>query len=215
MVDENAPQIVMGTATGRAGNTVDVTISLKNNPGVASVLITVGYDMNAMTLTDVTDAGILGDMVIDRSQMGNSPYTISWEGDNLKENCTADGTIATLTFTVKEGVAEGSYPLTVNYDESQYGIMDTEGNSLHLDIVNGGITIRNVILGDVDGDGNITPHDRMDLSRYLAKWNGYDTQINLAAADVDADGSVTPHDRMVLSRYLAKWKGYTTLPYKK
>lgn len=215
VVDENAPQIVMGTATGRAGNTVDVTISLKNNPGVASVLITVGYDMNAMTLTDVTDAGILGDMVIDRSQMGNSPYTISWEGDNLKENCTADGTIATLTFTVKEGVAEGSYPLTVNYDESQYGIMDTEGNSLHLDIVNGGITVRNVVLGDVDGDGNITPHDRMVLSRYLAKWNGYDTQIDLAAADVDADGSVTPHDRMVLSRYLAKWKGYTTLPYKK
>lgn len=215
VVDENAPQIVMGTATGRAGNTVDVTISLKNNPGINSVRIAVGYDTNAMTLTAIKDAGLLGELSNDPSQMSKSPYTIVWEGDKFDKNFTDNGTIATLTFAVKEGVSEGTYPITISYDEDKYDIMDVNMEIVHLDVVNGGVAVKNVIIGDADGDGEVTPRDRVILSRYLSNWGGYAEKINLAAADTDDDGVITTRDRVVLSRYLSKWNGYTALPYKK
>ena len=214
-VDENAPQILMETVTARAGSNVDVTISLKNNPGINSVRIAVGYDTNAMTLTAVKDAGLLGELSNDPSQMSKSPYTIVWEGDKFDKNFTDNGTIATLTFAVKEGVSEGTYPITISYDEDKYDIMDVNMEIVHLDVVNGGVAVKDVIIGDADGDGEVTPRDRVILSRYLSNWEGYAEKINLAAADTDGDGIITTRDRVVLSRYLSKWNGYTALPYKK
>jgi len=66
----------------------------------------------------------------------------------------------------------------------------------------------------VNGDGQVNPQDRMLLTRYLARWNGYDA-IDLKASDVNMDGKVNPEDRMILTRYLAKWSGYESLPYQK
>jgi len=67
-----------------------------------------------------------------------------------------------------------------------------------------------IVYGDVDGDGVVTPKDSMMLARYLAGWSGI--MIDLAAADVDMDGVVTPRDTMLLDRFLAGWVGYS-LPY--
>ena len=54
----------------------------------------------------------------------------------------------------------------------------------------------------------------MTLSRYLAKWQGYD-KINDKSVDVNHDSKINQLDRMILSRYLAKWQGYEVLPYVK
>ena len=64
-----------------------------------------------------------------------------------------------------------------------------------------------VLRGDVDGDGRITPRDRLILTRWLAGWAEYDGIIDREAADVNEDGSVTAADRMILARYLA---GYSS-----
>lgn len=66
--------------------------------------------------------------------------------------------------------------------------------------------------GDINGDSLINAKDRMNLTRYIAKWSGY-TSINNQAADVNQDGEVNAKDRMILTRHLAKWNGYETLPY--
>ena len=67
--------------------------------------------------------------------------------------------------------------------------------------------------GDADGDGAVDARDRVFLTRYLAKWKGYD-KIDENAADVNADGKVNTKDRIILARHIAKWKGYETLPHK-
>lgn len=215
VVDENAPQIIVDTVTAKAGKTVTMNLSLKNNPGVNSVRLHLSYDTEALTLTDVKDLGILGEFTMDSSQMTKLPLIISWEGDKFENNFTEDGAFAALTFEVKPGVPEGQYSVSVSYDEEQYDIANTELNNVHLDIVNGGVTVKNIEPGDTDGDGSITNRDRMILSRYLAGWSGYDEMIDVSAADVDCDGNVTNRDRMILSRYLAGWAGYETLPYLK
>ncbi len=56
-------------------------------------------------------------------------------------------------------------------------------------------------VGDVDGDGSITPKDVTKLRRHLA--GGWDVEVDVADADVDSDGSITPKDVTKLRRYLA------------
>ena len=66
-----------------------------------------------------------------------------------------------------------------------------------------------VLIGDVNQDGSVDATDRMILSRYLAKWDGYAAKIkSMDAADIDRNGLVEAKDRMILARYLAKWTGY-------
>ena len=67
-----------------------------------------------------------------------------------------------------------------------------------------------VPFGDANGDGLVNAKDRMLLTRYLAKWSGYE-DINMTAADVNNDGAINAKDRMILTRHLAKWQGYETL----
>ena len=63
--------------------------------------------------------------------------------------------------------------------------------------------------GDINNDGNVTQTDKLILSRYLAKWDGYAGKIlNWDAADINGDKDVTQTDKLILARYLAKWDGY-------
>ena len=56
-------------------------------------------------------------------------------------------------------------------------------------------------VGDVDGDGDITPKDVTILRRYLA--GGWNVSVSVEDADVDGDGDITPKDVTVLRRFLA------------
>lgn len=66
-----------------------------------------------------------------------------------------------------------------------------------------------IAVGDANGDGFINAKDRMMLTRYLAKWTGYEN-INMIGADANKDGIINAKDRMILTRCLAKWSGYET-----
>ncbi len=56
-------------------------------------------------------------------------------------------------------------------------------------------------VGDVDGDGSVTPKDVTKLRRFLA--GGWNVNVEVADGDVDGDGSITPKDVTKLRRYLA------------
>ncbi len=206
-------QIVVSQVTAAAGDTVDVTISLKNNPGVASMILTFGYDSQLLTLIDVTDSGNLGEANHSDNYSAN-PYTLTWSNDLAKENFIFNGEIATLTFRVAETAETGTTELTITYDYDNWNIFDVDGKQVRFDSINGAVTIVDVLIGDVNEDGRVNAQDRMILARYLAKWTGYtESSINMKAADVNQDGRVNAQDRMILARYLAKWKEYPTLPH--
>ena len=57
------------------------------------------------------------------------------------------------------------------------------------------------LLGDVDGDGEVTIVDATMIQRVLVNIPG--AVINEAAADVDGDGEVTIIDATFIQRYLA------------
>lgn len=61
----------------------------------------------------------------------------------------------------------------------------------------------NVTLGDVDGDGEVTPTDASFVLRVAALLNTFDEKEE-AAADVDGDGEITALDGSYILRYAAK-----------
>ena len=106
------PTFVVDTVTAAAGETVEVTIRLENNPGVTSLKLSLEYD-DALTLTGVTSNPSLGSNFL-RSPDGVYPVLLNWY-DGLK-NVTGDWVFVTLAFTVAEDAAEGKHPITITYD---------------------------------------------------------------------------------------------------
>lgn len=208
-VDPEAPQLTVSEKTAIIGLNVSVDIAIENNPGIVGMTLDVGYDSDALTLTEVKDGGILGTNT--HKPELTSPYTLSWSNDTASSNITANGVIATLVFKVSDDAELGNYPITLSYDYDNYDIYDVDINKVKFETVNGVVSVKDVLYGDVNGDGRVNNIDRVHLTRYLAKWADYQ-EINLANADVNDDGKVNNIDKVVLTRHLAKWNDYAVLP---
>jgi len=202
-------QITVGNASARAGGTISVPVVVSNNPGIVSMTLKVSYDTSVLTLTGVTDTGLLSGSM--HTTKYTSPYTLTWENDTASANIKVNGTLVYLLFTVSANATEGTSMISITTPMD--GIYDYDGDNVDFEMISGSVEIRNYIIGDVNGDGSVTNKDRLVLSRYLAEWDGYDiSMIDQKASDVNCDGVITNKDRLVLSRYLAEWDGYETLP---
>ncbi len=209
---DDAPVISVDSVYGIVGKTVKVAISLENNPGIVSMLLSVKYDETALRLIKVEDGHLLGGET--HSPDMKSPYTLCWVNDTETENFTASGKIAILTFEILDGAKLGKTPISVSYDYDAFDIMDKDGNQIYIATNDGAISVSDVLIGDVNGDGTVNSLDRLLLTRWLAKWpEALAAGINEAAADVNCDGKVNSLDRLILARHLARWEEYATLPY--
>lgn len=66
-----------------------------------------------------------------------------------------------------------------------------------------------VLMGDVNGDGNISLKDVSSLVKMSAGW---DVDIDFVAANVNGDGKIDSKDTLALIRYLASWQVEFKLP---
>lgn len=204
VIDDDSPQIVIDSKKAIIGKTVNVTLSLKNNPGITSMRLHVSYDTSVLTLTNVSDGGILGTSN-HPDNLNTHPYIVSWANDTSRDNYTSEGVIVTLTFSVSETATLGDHNITVSYDNDMEEILNVDLETVDFYVTGGIVTVSDVLIGDINGDGKVTSKDRIILARYLDKWEGYETLDNELAADVNGDGKVTSKDRIILSRYLDGW----------
>lgn len=132
-------QIVVSNMTAEPGmDNVIIEISLKNNPGIVSAKMTIDFDTDALTLTNVSDKGVLGNVF--HSPTLQSPYNLYWNNGSATENITANGTIATLTFTVNEYAKPGVYPIFLSYDEDN--ILNSDMDNVFFNTTDGSITVK-------------------------------------------------------------------------
>lgn len=206
-------QIIVASGKGYLGKQISVPISLENNLGIASMLLSVNYDSSVLELVSVTDSEKLGE-ALHSDTLNAIPYTLCWMNSTITENITYNGEIVVLTFNVLDTATLGDTKIEVSYDYDNDDILDCDMNAVKFLTVDGTITISDVLLGDVNDDGKVNLRDGMVLQRYIARWSGYTAEtINMAAADVNADGKVNLRDGMILQRHIAKWNGYKELPY--
>ena len=137
---ETDPTIVVSEAIGAPGGTASVTVDLKNNPGIVSMTLSMSYNDEILTLTEVNDAGILGANAHKPEYV--DPYTLAWVNDTATTNFTANGTIVTFVFTVAETAEKGTIvPIEIAYDYDNYDIYDKDGTQVRFEIDNGSVTV--------------------------------------------------------------------------
>ena len=113
---EALPSISGGTAAVHAGDTVSIPVTIVDNPGVIALRLQVSYDADALTLTAVKDAGLLGKTVHSAST-ATRPFILYWNNPVAEENYQGNGTLATLTFRVNPDARAGDYAVTLSCGE--------------------------------------------------------------------------------------------------
>lgn len=207
--DPNAAVVSVVPVRGKAGQTVEIAVTLENNPGFADLGIEISYDTGVMQLTNVTPNNAVGGNFTTSQQLTDLPYMFEWvEGT---ENNTFTGTLVTLTFQIKDSAELGSYPVTVSYYKGKFGNnidgvdvnYDQDDNRVPIIYVNGSVTVYSYTPGDLNDDGRINSKDVICLLRYIAGWE-LDGLVE-DALDVNGDGKINSKDAVHLLRYIAGW----------
>ena len=117
------PTISVSDISADAGDTVDVEVSLENNPGIVTLSLLVKYDESVLKLTKVTDTGLFPGKT--HSSDYKQPYTLYWDNGSSGKDITVEGKIATLTFEIAENAVSKDYKLEISCDSENtinYGL---------------------------------------------------------------------------------------------
>ena len=134
-VNSEDPAFVVSSAKVSAGETVDITISIKNNPGIASAKLEVAFD-DALTLNSVAFNGDMGGMSMQPEELA-SPVALNWL--DFAGNFNGDAVFATLNFTVADDASAGDYSIEVSYEADNVYNIAEENVSFH--VSNGSVAV--------------------------------------------------------------------------
>ncbi|MCR5693425.1 MAG: Ig-like domain-containing protein [Clostridia bacterium] len=197
-VDDTEPCYALSGGEYCTGDTFDVFLSIRNNPGIISARCRIYYDANAFSVESIEDLGLLNGFTTPPQNL-KSPFILRWADPLAAENNTGNGDIARITFKVLDGASVGSHEISVEPVES----FNFNGEKLQFLGAATNITVKNRLYGDADGDGEITDWDAILFDRYLANWTV--ENIDEGALDIDRDGEISDWDAILLKRYLAGW----------
>ena len=117
LAKDSAARFTVSDANVAPGDTVCVSITLYENPGLVATLIRVNYDKSVLTLTGIENGTVFDEAVFTHgNDLSVSPYTMMWEDSLAAENYTTTGTLATLVFTVAASAQPGTVPITLAVD---------------------------------------------------------------------------------------------------
>ena len=204
--EADTAQFVVSGGKAYRGQEVQVTVSVRNNPGIVATLLKLSYDPAVLTLVKAEKGGVItgGTFTIGDS-LAAIPYTVILEDSLAQTNYTQDGDLVVFTFRVKADAPLGETAVSVTYDApSTY---DKDLIDRTFTVQNGAVLVAERVPGDASGDGELNVKDATILRRYLAGWEG--VEIDEICADFNGDGSVDLKDVTLILRYLAGWVGVT------
>lgn len=130
------PTLMVSETTGAVGDTVTVTVSMANNPGLIGFRLLVSYDAAVLELVDHAQQGLSG---ITFGPKTKNPFTFTWM-DALKPDNTYSGALIALTFRVRQGAPAGKSPITVSYQEDD--VINAAFENVAFATVAGGVTVK-------------------------------------------------------------------------
>ena len=104
-----------------------------------------------------------------------------------------------------EDAPHGEYTVELLYSPDD--TVNVQGDMVPLTVISADVIVRDVLLGDANGDGKISNSDVIKMARSLIGLTTLTDQQKIAA-DVTGDGKVTNSDVIKLARSLI---GLTTL----
>lgn len=129
--------ITVATVNGAPGEDVKVTIDLANNPGLSSLKFSLNYD-DVLTLKTVEFGHEFGSYVT-AAQPYSNPQVISFVSPI--EAVSANGTFATLTFSVRSTITSNyTAPIKLSYESDD--VFDADFNNVTANITNGAVNVQ-------------------------------------------------------------------------
>lgn len=129
--------VVVETKNAEPGDTVDVAVNLENNTGILSMHFDVEYDRERLELISCKDGELLAGGFFSQT-FDAYPYVMLWTSAS-HTNFTDDGTLAVLTFKVRNNAKSGDAFVNLKYD--QESIFDVNLNDVKINVENGNIKV--------------------------------------------------------------------------
>lgn len=134
------PSIVISSAEAKQGDTVKISVSIVNNPGVLGMSLTLSYDESVMELVSAENGNAVKDVLdMNHSKTMESGCVFLWDGEKIDSNQIQDGEILNLEFKVLKSAPVGKTQVLLVSDEG--GIVNNNLESLELNIENGFIDV--------------------------------------------------------------------------
>ncbi|MBR4035007.1 MAG: hypothetical protein IKJ04_09375 [Clostridia bacterium] len=127
--------LTASSVSGAAGDTVEVEISVSDNPGIASLKFDVEY-ADCLTLEGVTFNSAFGPYATTPPVYSN-PQRITLISPFSE--CTVNGVLATLTFKIADDAPAGEYDISLSYIQGE--TYDSDFNDVVLYPVGGSVTV--------------------------------------------------------------------------
>ena len=132
---------VVSDAEGTAGETVEINVSIENNPGIIAAAMKVYYDTDMLELISVKDRKMFPDSMFSQSY-SSYPYYASWMDALATDNKEEDGVLMTLTFKILEDCESGNAEIGLEFDPAD--VFDWEMKEQAFRTVSGTVTIEGV-----------------------------------------------------------------------
>lgn len=142
-------------------NKVTIDVNVRENSGVYSMLLTLDYDTSALTLDGISYGEALSSLdPLSSGDYSVVPYKISYMGKD-KSNDYSTGKMMTLTFTVKENVADGEYYISFDYTKNRDVTYLSNGEIATKNLIISGakVTIKNSGIENVITEENNEQND--------------------------------------------------------
>lgn len=186
--------------TAKPGETVDVEISMKNNPGIASIGLNVAYNSEMLSIEKIVFNTQMGGST-QASQYTRNPARLIWI--NPVQNYNGDARIATITFKVNENAPAGAESnLVITYNEDD--IYNIDEDNVFCVVENGCVTVEGeskpkVIGHSLNLQGKIGVNFYYDLAGVPAEnakvkftWGNHSGEFQMEDAVIKNNGYEAP-----------------------
>lgn len=123
-----------------SGDTVPVSVTLVNNPGILGMSLAISYDENVMTLKRVENGeAFSGILNMSSSKNLESGCRFLWDGVSVSDEQVKDGVVLNLEFEIADSAENEKSPIIITSDVD--GIVDNDLTPVEMIIDNGYLII--------------------------------------------------------------------------
>ena len=117
--------------------TMEIKVSVTNNPGILGMVFSVNYDEGALKLIDCQNGVALSALTFQEPSRYVSGCNFVWYGSETGE--VMDGEMLILTFEIAENAEPGTYPISISWDDRD--IYDSNCDMVDPNVTQGAIVI--------------------------------------------------------------------------
>lgn len=218
----NTPEVTVSSGSVKAGETVDLTVTMSGNPGMAAFMLYIYYDTDTFAVdpsrdisagSDFAGGILLGNDLETARKNSDEPV-----GDSSKDgvlalwcnstgtNTTKNGSMLKIRLQAKDTAANGSYTISLGYDADN--TINEDGGKVALQVSGGTVTVTGGAAdkpedtaGSVDstgGGGGV-----VDFSDIAGSWaEDYIVEANARGLVYGYNGVYRPNDTMTRAEFV-------------